>query len=174
MGNVTALKACQYCYYSGREASLIWARFVVFSPWGRLPVLCWLVGAPPICLTWTRLVPRFLWPTPVRPWERAFCHHYLLSWPGAMKIKGCRTNYIRFISKLWCARGSKWNFWSRGCRWCSLRRRSRGVPLKELSRARRLTRERISKNISKSFKIPDYARWAQVYFPHVFLQPSFS
>ena len=31
----------------------------------------------------------------------------------AMKIKDCRTNYIRFISKLWCAWGSKWNFWSR-------------------------------------------------------------
>ena len=31
-------------------------------------------------------------------------------------------NYIRYISKLWCAWGSKWNFWSRGrfkwrCRW---------------------------------------------------------
>ena len=170
MGNVTALKACQYCYYSGRDGLGL-----LFFPLGvdSRSYADWLARRQYV-KTWTRLVPRFLWPTPVRPWERAFCHHYLLSGPGAMKIKGCRTNYIRFISKLWCARGSKWNFWSRGCRWCSLRRRSRGVPLKELSRARRLTRERISKNISKSFKIPDYARWAQVYFPHVLLQLSFS
>ena len=41
---------------------------------------------------------------------------------GTMKIKDCRTNDIRFISKLWCARGSKCNFWSRDrfrwrCHW---------------------------------------------------------
>ena len=71
---------------------LKWARFVrrIIFEGGRLPVLCWFVGAPPIC------------------------HQHHLA-----KI---RTNYIRFISKLWCAWGSKWNCWSRDrfkwrCRW---------------------------------------------------------
>ena len=33
-------------------------------------------------------------------------------------ISDCRKNYIRFISKLWCAWGSKCNFGSRGKWWC--------------------------------------------------------
>ena len=116
------------------------------------------------------------------------CHHYLLS--GQEDQRVCRTNDIIFISKSYCAWGSKYNFdpeidldddafgrsryewfWSVRSSYARKTKPSKTFArvLKELShvfkqsrKLRQLTQEHIPKNILKSSKIHYYTRRAHV------------